>query len=110
MGQDDEGKGDVAITIAELKAGDVFLYHRDSLLGRIISMIDNSCVGHSAILLADGTVAEATGPGLTTRTVEESLGDHPNDYIYVRRWKEPVPGETLEPVLATARTLLDTHA
>src|SRR6266478_220551 len=68
-----------------LRPGDVLLYYRHSLVGRLIRLFDSADVSHAALYTGQ-EVAESVGEGLLRRSLEESLGHDVKDRIYVHRW------------------------
>ena len=54
-------------------AGDIILYHGNSLLAKLIQFFDGTEMNHAGIFLGEGMVGEALKDGLTKRTIEESI-------------------------------------
>jgi hypothetical protein len=90
------------ITKKEVIAGDIILYHGDSLLAKLIQFFDGTEMNHASIYLGEGVVGEALGGGLTRRTIDDSIKD--DDYVVVRRLKTD-PG-TMQPVVNKAADYL----
>jgi hypothetical protein len=100
----DEG----VIAPPDLRPGDVLLYHRESLLGRVMRAFDGSDVSHAAIFLGDD-VAEAIGEGVLGRPLDVSLGNAAGDYIVVHRFDDGGPARAFDEVVGRARAYLDQH-
>jgi len=103
-----EGEDEPRIGVGELRPGDVLLYHRSSLLGRVMRVFDGSDVSHAALYLGDG-VAEATGAGVQGRSLRVSLGDDPDDYIAVHRLVDGEPAHGMGGIVRRARAYLAQH-
>src|SRR5260221_12123020 len=100
---------DGAITVGDLRPGDVLLYHRSSFLGRVMRLFDGTEVSHAALYLGDG-VAEAVGEGVLRRSLTMSLGNADGDYILVHRWKDgggASAAVAVDDVVAKARDYLE---
>jgi hypothetical protein len=89
------------ISTADVRAGDVLLFHGDSFVSWAIRKIDGSEVNHVAIALGDGRLAEAGGHGLQQRAIPAAFND--TNYMLVRRY----PSADVKPVLSTAHAYLD---
>lgn len=60
------------IQVSDLKAGDVFLYHKTSWISRMIRLFDGSDYSHTSIY--DGSaIAEAIGKGVVSNPIAESI-------------------------------------
>lgn len=82
---------------SDLMPGDLLLFHRDDLLGRVMQALDGTEVCHAALFLGDA-VAESIRGGLVKRSLTVSFGKRPGDYILVHRWREhrrPTPIESI---------------
>jgi hypothetical protein len=86
----------------ERLAGDIILYHGNSLLAKLIQFFDGTEMNHAGIYLGEGMVGEALDGGLKQRTLEESMAD--DEYVIVRRLITD-PG-TMDPVVNKARDYL----
>ncbi|WP_428566984.1 MAG: hypothetical protein ACP59X_07135 [Solidesulfovibrio sp. DCME] len=89
------------IKAKELKAGDVLLYHGETLLGRLIRFFDGKPVNHAGLYLGDGKVGEALGQGVVKTDLAQSIK---GDTVWAYRLKTTPPG--LAPVLAVADKVL----
>jgi hypothetical protein len=97
----------VEVPPQELQPGDVLLYRRHSLLGRLIRAFDSRDVSHAALFLgSDDDVAEAIGEGLLRRPLATSLGDDRRDYILAYRWNGEIRPSDLIPVTKHAEAYL----
>ena len=83
-------------------AGDIILYHGNSLLAKLIQFFDGTEMNHAGIFLGEGMVGEALKDGLTKRTIDDSIRD--DEYVFVRRLKND-PG-TMQPVVDKAEDYL----
>ena len=90
------------ITKKEIIAGDIILYHGNSLLAKLIQFFDGTEMNHAAIFLGEGMVGEALAGGLTKQTLDKSIKD--DEYVIIRRLKTD-PG-TMEPVANKAEDYL----
>lgn len=90
------------ITKKEVIAGDIILYHGDSLLAKLIQFFDGTEMNHASIYLGETMVGEALGGGLTKRTIDDSIKE--SNYVLVRRLKTD-PG-TMQPVVNKAEDYL----
>ncbi len=89
------------IPVAEIKPGDVLLFHGDSFVSWAIRRIDGSEVNHAAVALGNGVLAEAGGGGLTSREIGSEFSD--KNYMLVRRLANGAPSQ---PVLDKANAYL----
>ncbi|NTU92510.1 MAG: hypothetical protein HGB29_00175 [Chlorobiaceae bacterium] len=89
------------ISVNELRAGDVLLYHGESAVSQLIQWFSGSEYSHSSIF--DGAaVVEAVAEGIVRRTIDESLA-HTR---YVDVWRLKKGGHVLgEPELPAAPVL-----
>ena len=83
-------------------AGDIILYHGNSLLAKLIQFFDGTEMNHAGIFLGEEMVGEALTGGLTKRTIDDSIKD--DEYVIVRRLKND-PG-TMQPVVDKAEDYL----
>lgn len=86
----------------ELSAGDIILYHSNSLLANLIQFFDGTEVNHASVCIGDGKVVEAVGAGIKCNTIRGSIRDA--EYVIVRRMKTD-PG-TMQPVVDKANWYL----
>jgi len=86
----------------EISAGDIILYHSDSLLANLIRFFDGTEVNHASVCIGDGKVVEAVGAGIKCNTIRGSIRDA--EYGIVRRMKTD-PG-TMQPVVDKANWYL----
>jgi len=91
------------ISKGDVFAGDVILYHGNSLISKLIRFFDGTDVNHAAICIGNGKVGEALGEGLTKRSIDAGIED--DEYAIVRRLKTD-PG-TMKPVADKAEYYLD---
>ncbi len=90
------------IEMKEISAGDIILYHSNSLLAKLIQFFDGTEVNHASVCIGGGKVVEALGSGVKCNTIRKSIRD--NDYVIVRRMKTD-PG-TMQPVVDKANWYL----
>jgi hypothetical protein len=91
------------ITAKEAVAGDILLYHGDSLISKLIRFFDGTEVNHAGICIGEGRVGEALAKGLTRNNIDGGI--HGPEYIIMRRLKTN-PG-TLQPVIDKAEYYLN---
>lgn len=89
------------ISAADLKPGDVLLYHGASWVSRMIRLFDGSAYSHSAIY--DGSkIAEVVGDGLVSHSVAESIKEA--KFVDVFRFRSKTgqglddPGYSAQPI------------
>jgi hypothetical protein len=85
----------------EYKNGDVLLFHGTSFVSWAIRVIDGTEVNHVAIVMPDGTLAEAGGMGLQSRPIPTPGS---GEYFLVHRLNAAAD---LDPVTAKAKEFLD---
>jgi hypothetical protein len=102
---------DPMVRVSDLHTGDTLLVHGKSFISSLIMALDGSEVSHAALYYdtAAQMVAEATGPGLKTRELAESLREA--EFALVYRLKTSVASSALsmDPVFAVARGYLAKH-
>jgi hypothetical protein len=91
------------ITVKETVAGDVLLYHGNSLLSKLIRFFDGTVVNHAAICIGEGRLGEAQAKGLAQTDIEGKIKKP--EYIIVRRLK--VATGTMQPVIDKAEYYLN---
>lgn len=72
------------VSKTDLQQGDVFLYHGDSFVSRMIRLFDGGDYSHAGVY-SNGHILEAIGSGIEYRSVEEST--HGVPYVDVFRYK-----------------------
>lgn len=88
----------MGLSTADIRPGDVLLFHGKGFVSWAIRKIDGSEVNHAAIVLPDGQLAEAGGTGLRSRALPTSFTE--DDYMLVRRHLTTDPaGPVLEKAL-----------
>jgi hypothetical protein len=73
---------------SDLKPGDVFLYHGDSFLSRLIRLFDGTEYSHASIFSGDDHVVEALGEGVVGRSIKQSIADAKFTDVYRYRNKD----------------------
>ena len=74
------------VTRADLRPGDVLLYHGTATISTLIRFFDGSAYSHTGIYFHD-SVLEAVSEGVKLRPLGESIGDVA--YVDVYRWYSP---------------------
>jgi hypothetical protein len=91
------------ISVNEVVAGDILLYHGDGLISKLIRFWDGTEVNHAAICIGNGKTGEAQAKGLSRSTIDAGLKSP--EYVIVRRLKS-IP-DTMQPVVDKAEYYLD---
>lgn len=90
----------MAFNAADIRAGDVLLFHGKGFVSWAIRLGDGTDVNHAAVALGDGMLAEAGGLGLQSRTVPVP-GE--GEYFRIHRLEGT---EALAPVVSVAQDYL----
>jgi len=93
------------ITINDLQAGDIILYHGKGIVAFLIRFFDGSHVSHAGIYTGEKTVIEAVGEGIKEEKLLDSIGKKHNRYVVIKRLKS-APGD-MRPVIDIARKYLE---
>jgi hypothetical protein len=72
------------VSLSELKDGDIFLYHGDNFISRMIRLFDGGDYSHAGVY-SNAHILEAIGSGIEYRSVTESTNGVP--YVDVFRFK-----------------------
>ena len=96
--QDEESKD---VEPAEVKPGDVLLFHGKSFVSWGIRAVDGTEVNHAAVALPGAMLAEAGGKGLQKRAIPRPGG---GEYVLVHRLQA---SQDLDPVIGRATALLN---
>jgi hypothetical protein len=91
----------MTFSVAEVRAGDVLLFHGKGFVSWAIRLGDGTDVNHAAVALGDGKLAEAGGFGLQSRAVPVP-GE--GEYFRVHRLEGT---QELTPVLGVAQDYLN---
>lgn len=90
----------------DLRPGDVLLYSGQSLIGKLIRVLDGTEVTHAGIYLGDGNVGEALmvgTPGIHANPIDKSIEG--TNWVEVRRL--PNQNLTYEPLMVVANRYID---
>jgi hypothetical protein len=94
---------------ADLKSGDVFLYHGQALISSLIRLLDGEPYSHAAIFLGEEngvpSVAEMLNNGVNTRAVSDSVQDarFVDVYRYVSDCHQPLGTLGVDPAALVAK-------